>query len=55
MRWARSHSIIDHDLLQGGYLHRLRHESIILYLFLEGLIEYLRRYWVGTGYSGEEV
>ena len=34
MRWAKSYSIIDHELLHGGYLHRLRHESIILYLFL---------------------
>src|SRR3972149_6897300 len=34
MRWARSYSIIDHQILQGGYLHRLSHESMILYLFL---------------------
>ncbi len=34
MRWARSYSIIDHEILHGGYLRRLSHESIVLYLFL---------------------
>jgi hypothetical protein len=34
MRWARSYSIIDHQILPGRYLHRLSHESMILYLFL---------------------
>lgn len=34
MRWARSYSIIDHQILHGGYLSRLSHESMILYLFL---------------------
>ena len=34
MRWARSYSIIDHELLHGGYLNRLSHEALILYLFL---------------------
>ncbi len=34
MRWAKSYSIIDHEILHGGYLHRLSHESMILYLFL---------------------
>jgi hypothetical protein len=34
MRWARSYSIIDHQILHGGYLHRLSHDSMILYLFL---------------------
>lgn len=34
MRWARSYSIIDHQILHGGYLNRLSHESIVLYLFL---------------------
>ncbi|OGP96081.1 MAG: hypothetical protein A2157_19010 [Deltaproteobacteria bacterium RBG_16_47_11] len=34
MRWARSYSIIDHQILHGRYLHRLSHESISLYLFL---------------------
>ncbi len=34
MRWARSYSIIDHQVLHGGYLNRLSHESIVLYLFL---------------------
>ena len=34
MRWAKSYSILDHQLLHGGYLHRLNHESMSLYLFL---------------------
>jgi hypothetical protein len=34
MRWARSYSIIDHQILHGGYLHRLSHEPMLLYLFL---------------------
>jgi hypothetical protein len=34
MRWARSYSIIDHQILHGRYLHRLSHESMVLYLFL---------------------
>src|SRR3989339_572441 len=34
MRWARSYSIIDHQILHSRYLHRLSHESMILYLFL---------------------
>ena len=34
MRWARSYSIIDHQMLHGGYLNRLSHESMVLYLFL---------------------
>ncbi len=34
MRWAKSYSIIDHQILHGGYLHRLNHEAMILYLFL---------------------
>lgn len=34
MRWARSYSIIDHQILHGRYLHRLSHASMILYLFL---------------------
>jgi len=34
MRWAKSYSIIDHQLLHGGYLHRLSHKAMILYLFL---------------------
>jgi hypothetical protein len=34
MRRAKSYSIIDHQLLHGGYLNRLSHESMILYLFL---------------------
>lgn len=34
MRWAKSYSIIDHQILHNGYLHRLSHEAMILYLFL---------------------
>ena len=34
MRWARSYSIIDHQVLHGGYLNRLSHEAMVLYLFL---------------------
>ena len=34
MRWAKSYSIVDHAILHGGYLHRLSHESMVLYLFL---------------------
>lgn len=34
MRWAKSYSIIDHNFLHLGYLHRLSHKSLILYLFL---------------------
>lgn len=34
MRWAKSYSIVDHQLLHGGYLHRLSHEAMCLYLFL---------------------
>ncbi len=34
MRHAKSYSIIDHQILHGGYLHRLSHEAMILYLFL---------------------
>lgn len=34
MRWAKSYSIIDHKLLHGKYLHRLSHNSMVLYLFL---------------------
>lgn len=34
MRWARSYSIIEHQIFQARYLHRLSHESMILYLFL---------------------
>lgn len=34
MRWAKSYSIIDHELLHQGYLHRLSHEAMALYLFL---------------------
>jgi hypothetical protein len=34
MRWAKSYSIVDHALLHGGYLHRLRPEAMALYLFL---------------------
>ena len=34
MRRAKSYSIVDHELLHGGYLQRLSHEAMVLYLFL---------------------
>lgn len=34
MRCAKSYSIVDHALYHGGYLHRLSHEALALYLFL---------------------
>jgi hypothetical protein len=34
MRSARSYSIVDHQLYHGGYLHRLSHEAMALYLCL---------------------
>ncbi len=34
MRWAKSYSIIDHELLHGGYFQRLPDKSLVLYLFL---------------------
>lgn len=34
MRKAKSYSIIDHQIIHGGYLYRLSHEAMILYLFL---------------------
>ncbi len=34
MRWAKSYSIVDHQLLRGGYMQSLSHEALILYLFL---------------------
>ena len=34
MRWAKSYSIIDHELFHGGYLHRLSQAAMSLYLFL---------------------
>jgi hypothetical protein len=34
MRWARSFSIVDHKFLHGGYLSRLSHAAMSLYLFL---------------------
>jgi hypothetical protein len=34
MRWAKSYSIVDHQLLHGGYLQRLSHAALALYLFL---------------------
>jgi hypothetical protein len=33
-RQAKSYSIVDHELLHGGYLSRLSHEAMVLYLFL---------------------
>jgi hypothetical protein len=34
MRRAKSYSIVDHQLLHGGYFHQLSHEALVLYLFL---------------------
>lgn len=34
MREAKSYSIIDHELLHGGYLSHLSHRALALYLFL---------------------
>lgn len=34
MREAKSYSIVDHALLHGGYLGRLTHAALSLYLFL---------------------
>ena len=34
MRNAGSYSIVDHELYHVGYLHRLRHKAMALYLFL---------------------
>ena len=34
MRQARSYSIVDHALLHGGFLARLSHGALALYLFL---------------------
>ena len=33
-RQAKSYSIVDHELLHGGYLGRLTHHALVLYLFL---------------------
>ena len=32
-RWAKSYTIVDHELLHGGYLQRLSHQALALYLF----------------------
>jgi hypothetical protein len=34
MREARSYSMVDHELLHGGYLARLTHRAMALYLLL---------------------
>jgi len=34
MRKAKSYSIVDHQLLHGGYFHKLSHQALALYLFL---------------------
>lgn len=34
MRQAKSYSIVDHHLLHGGFLARLTHAALSLYLFL---------------------
>jgi len=34
MRRSKQYSIIDHEILNSGYFHRLSHEALILYFFL---------------------
>ena len=34
MRWAKSYSIVDHQLLHGGFFQKLSHQALALYLFL---------------------
>ena len=34
MRSAKSYSIVDHQLLHGGYFSRLSQRALVLYLFL---------------------
>lgn len=34
MRWAKSYSIVDHQLLHGGYFQKLSRAALVLYLFL---------------------
>ena len=34
MRWAKSYSIVDHQLLHQGFFHRLSVEALAVYLFL---------------------
>lgn len=34
MRWAKSYSIVDHQLLHQGFFQRLSVEALALYLFL---------------------
>jgi len=33
-RWARSYSIVDHQLLHGSFFQKLSHQALALYLFL---------------------
>ncbi len=34
MRWAKSYSIVDHQLLHGGFFRSLSVDALALYLFL---------------------
>jgi hypothetical protein len=34
MRWAKSYSIVDHQLLHRGFFQKLSHQALALYLFL---------------------
>jgi len=34
MRWAKSYSIVDHQLLHGGFFQNLAYQALALYLFL---------------------
>ncbi len=33
-RQAKSYSIVDHELLHGGYFRQLSHQALVMYLFL---------------------
>lgn len=34
MRWAKSYSIVDHQLLHGGFFQKLSHQALVLYFFV---------------------
>jgi hypothetical protein len=34
MRWAKSYSIVDHQLLHRGFFQKLSHQALALYLFV---------------------
>jgi hypothetical protein len=53
MRSAKSYSIVDHALYHGGYLHRLSHEAMALYLFLVVVGDREGRSFYGEATLGE--